>query len=116
VNHAHSLDSCTAPRLIFLKFIHLSLPRLDSAPTTTVLRFMSLETGGVHPQAKLPDLRLDTHLPVSLLDVRADVIGDQIVLVLVDLRNDHPESDAIYLVDWKQGLMTLVRRLSHPQL
>jgi hypothetical protein len=78
---------------------------------------MSLETGGVHPQAKLPDLRLDTHLPVSLLDVRADVIGDQIVLVLVDLRNEHPESDAIYLVDWKQGLMTLVRRrLSSPQL
>ncbi|KAN0129012.1 hypothetical protein V8E53_013162 [Lactarius tabidus] len=91
----------------------LSLPRLDSAPTTTVLRFMSLETGGVHPQAKLPDLRLDTHLPVSLLDVRADVIGDQIVLVLVDLRNDHPESDAIYLVDWKQGLMTLVHRAPH---
>jgi hypothetical protein len=93
----------------------VSLPRLDSTPTATVLRFMSLETGGVHPQAKLPDLRLDTHLPVSLLDVRADVIGDQIVLVLVDLRNEHPESDAIYLVDWKQGLMTLVRDHSSPQ-
>jgi hypothetical protein len=89
--------------------IHLSLPLVDSAPTTTVLRFMSLETGGAHPLAKLPDLRLDTHLPVNLLDVRADVIGDQIVLVLVDLRTEAPESDAIYLVDWKQGLMTLVR-------
>ncbi|KAI9439012.1 hypothetical protein H4582DRAFT_108072 [Lactarius indigo] len=88
----------------------LSLPRVDSAPTSTVLRFMSLETGGAHPLAKLPDLRLDTQLPVSLLDVRADVIGDQIVLVLVDLRNDAPESDAIYLVDWKQGLMSLVHR------
>ena len=71
---------------------------------------MSLEAGGAHPLAKLPDLRLDTHLPVSLLDVRADVIGDQIVLVLVDLRTEAPESDAIYLVDWKQGLMTLARR------
>ena len=90
-------------------FISLSLPRVDSTPTETVLRFMSLETGGAHPQAKLPDLRLDTHLPVSLLDVRADVIGDQIVLVLVDLRTDYPESDAIYLVDWKQGQMTLVK-------
>ncbi|KAH8977029.1 hypothetical protein EDB86DRAFT_2838579 [Lactarius hatsudake] len=88
----------------------LSLPRVDGAPTSTVLRFMSLETGGAHPLAKLPDLRLDTQLPVSLLDVRADVIGDQIVLVLVDLRNDVPESDAIYLVDWKQGLMSLVHR------
>lgn len=85
------------------------MPRVDSTPTETVLRFMSLETGGAHPQAKLPDLRLDTHLPVSLLDVRADVIGDQIVLVLVDLRTDYPESDAIYLVDWKQGQMTLVK-------
>jgi len=88
---------------------YVSLPRVDSAPTTTVLRFMSLETGGVHPLAKAPDLQLDTTLPVSLLDVRADVIGDQIILVLVDLRNEAPESDAIYLVDWKEGLMTLVR-------
>ena len=88
--------------------IRVSLPLVDSEPTTTVLRFMSLETGGAHPLAKLPDLRLDTQLPVSLLDVRAAVIGDQIVLVLVDLRAEAPESDAIYLVDWKQGLMTLV--------
>ena len=95
------------------QLIHVSLPLVDSAPTTTVLRFMSLETGGAHPLAKLPDLRLDTQLPVSLLDVRADVIGDQIVLVLVDLRTEAPESDAIYLVDWRQGLMTLVR-LRHP--
>jgi hypothetical protein len=112
-----SLDPLHTPPCVFLFFSQtppiVSLPRLDSTPTATVLRFMSLETGGVHPQAKLPDLRLDTHLPVSLLDVRADVIGDQIVLVLVDLRNEHPESDAIYLVDWKQGLMTLVHRAPH---
>ena len=93
---------------------NVSLPRVDSAPTMTVLRFMSLETGGAHPQAKLPDLQLDTHLPVSLLDVRADIIGDQIVLVLVDLRNDAPESDAIYLVDWKQGQMSPVNVVSPP--
>jgi hypothetical protein len=42
---------------------------------------MSLETGGVHPLAKEGDLQLDTELSVSLLDVRADVIGDHIVLV-----------------------------------
>ena len=58
--------------------------------------------------AKEPDLPLDTQLPVNLLDVRADIIGDHIVLVLVDLRPNNPGSDAIYLVDWKQGLMTLV--------
>jgi hypothetical protein len=69
---------------------------------------MSLQTGGIHPLAKEADLPLDTQLPVSLLDVRADIIGDQIVLVLVDLRPLHPKSDTIYLVDWKQGLMTLV--------
>ena len=73
---------------------------------------MSLETGGVHPLAKEPDLPLDTQLPVNLLDVRADIIGDHIVLVLVDLRPDNPESDAIYLVDWKQGRITLVRPFS----
>ena len=97
-----------------LSHTYVSLPRVDGAPTTTVLRFMSLETGGAHPLAKLPDLQLDTQLPVSLLDVRADVIGDQIVLVLVDLRTDAPESDAIYLVDWKQGLMSPVRPLFDP--
>ena len=69
---------------------------------------MSLETGGAHPLAREADLQLDTTLPVNLLDVRADVIGDQIVLVLVDLRTDDPDSDVIYLVDWKQGRMTLV--------
>ncbi|KAF8495686.1 hypothetical protein F5888DRAFT_1804665 [Russula emetica] len=64
----------------------------------TVLRFMSLETGGVHPLATEPDIQLNTDLSVNLLDVRADVIGgDQIVLVLVDLRIHNPESDAIYL-------------------
>jgi hypothetical protein len=72
---------------------------------------MSLETGGTHPLAREPDLQLDTELSVNLLDVRADIIGDQIVLVLVDLRIQNPESDAIYLVDWKRGKMTLV---SHP--
>jgi hypothetical protein len=85
-----------------------SLPRLDNAPTKTILRFMSLETGGAHPLAREADLQLDTTLPVNLLDVRADVIGDQIVLVLVDLRTEDPQSDVIYLVDWKQGRMTLV--------
>ena len=74
---------------------------------------MSLETGGAHPLARDADLQLDTTLPVNLLDVRADVIGDQIVLVLVDLRTDDPESDVIYLVDWKQGRMTLVSQTLH---
>ncbi|KAF8488761.1 hypothetical protein F5888DRAFT_1809420 [Russula emetica] len=64
----------------------------------TVLRFMSLETGGVHPLATEPDIQLNTDLSVNLLDIRVDVIGgDQIVLVLVDLRIHNPESDAIYL-------------------
>jgi hypothetical protein len=44
--------------------------------------------------------------------VRADVIGDQIVLVLVDLRIQSPENDTIYLIDWKQGKMTLVSHTS----
>jgi len=90
-----------------------SLPRLDDAPTRTVLRFMSLETGGAHPLAREVDLQLDTDLPVNLLDVRADVIGEQIVLVLVDLRTEDPESDVIYLIDWKQGRMTLVSHMVH---
>ena len=52
----------------------------DSFLTATVLRF--IETGGAHPlaQGKLPDPRLGTHFPVSSLDVRADAIGDQILL------------------------------------
>jgi hypothetical protein len=45
-----------------------------------------IETGGAHPLATEPHIQLDTELSVNLLDVRADVIGDQIVLVLVDLR------------------------------
>jgi hypothetical protein len=49
-------------------------------------------------------------LSLNLLNVRADVIGEQIVLVLVDLRIHIPESDSIYLVDWKRGRMTLVSR------
>ncbi len=72
---------------------------------------MSLETGGPHPLAREPDLQLGTELSVNLLDVRVDAIGDQIVLVLVDLRIRNPESDSIYLVDWKQGRMTLVSRM-----
>ena len=94
--------------LAFFFFFVYSLPRLDSSATRTILRFMSLERGGAHPLAREPDLQLDTELSVNLLDVRADVIGDQIVLVLVDLRIQNPENDAIYLVDWKQGQMTLV--------
>jgi hypothetical protein len=97
--------------VFFSPFIY-SLPRVNSTATKTVLRFMSLETGGAHPLAREPDIQLDTELPVSLLEVRADVIGDQIVLVLVDLRIHNPESDAIYLVDWKRGSTTLVSRAS----
>jgi hypothetical protein len=89
------------------------LPRVDDEPTKTILRFMSLETGGAHPLAREADLELDTTLPVDLLDVRADIIGDQIVLVLVDLRTEDPQSDVIYLVDWKQGHMTLVSHTLH---
>ena len=92
-----------------------SLPPVNSASTKTILRFMSLETGGAHPLAMEPDIQLDTELPVNLLDVRADVIGDQIVLVLVDLRIHNPESDAIYLVDWRRGRITLVSRASGTQ-
>jgi hypothetical protein len=95
--------------------VHLfmySLPQVDGMGTKTLLRFMSLETGGAHPLAREHDIPLDTELSVSLLDVRVDVIGDQIVLVLVDLRIHNPESDAIYLVDWKRGRMTLVSRAS----
>jgi hypothetical protein len=69
---------------------------------------MSLETGGIHPLAKEADILLDTQLPANLLNVRADVIGDHVIIVLVDLRPDNPECDAIYLVDWKQGSMTRV--------
>ncbi|KAF8488049.1 hypothetical protein F5888DRAFT_1879353 [Russula emetica] len=50
---------------------------------------------------------LDTELSVDLLDVGVDVIGGQIVLALVDLHIHIPESDTIYLVDWKRGRMTL---------
>ena len=47
---------------------------------------MSIETGGAHPLATEPDIQLDTELSVNLLDVRADVIRDHIVVILVDLR------------------------------
>jgi hypothetical protein len=90
-----------------------SLPWLDDAPTWMVLWFMSLETGSAHPLAQEADLQLDTDLPVNLLNVRADIIGEQIVLVLVDLRTKDPESNIIYLVDWKQGRMTLVSHMVH---
>jgi hypothetical protein len=89
-----------------------SLPSVDSTVSKTILRFMSLKTGGPHPLATEPDIQLGTELSVNLLDVRADVIGDQIVLVLVDLRTRNPESEAIYLVDWKWGRMALVSRAS----
>jgi hypothetical protein len=45
---------------------------------------MSLETGGTHPLAREPDIQLDKELSVNLLDVRVGVIGNQIVLILVD--------------------------------
>jgi len=57
------------------------------------------------------DLQLDTTLPFNLFDVRADVMSDYIVLVLVDLRTDDPDSDVIYLVDWKQGCMVLISQM-----
>ena len=59
-----------------------------------------------------PDIQLDTELSVNLLHVRADVIGDHIVVILVDLRIHSQESDAIYLVDWRRGRMMLVSRAS----
>jgi len=90
-----------------------SLPPVDGTAAKTVLRFMSLETGGPHPLAREPDIQLDTELSMNLLDVRADVIGDHVVLVLVDLRIQNPEGDAIYLVDWKRGRVTLVSRVPH---
>jgi hypothetical protein len=89
-----------------------SLLPVDSMASKTILRFMSLEMGGAHPLAAEPDIQLNTELSVNLLDVRSDLIGDHIVVVLVDLRIHHPESDAIYLVDWKRGRMTLVSRAS----
>ncbi|KAH9979411.1 hypothetical protein BGW80DRAFT_1455133 [Lactifluus volemus] len=85
-------------------------PDEETTTITTVLRFMSLETGGIHPLAKKADIPLETQLPVNMLDVRADIIGEHVVLVLVDLRPNDPEDDAIYLVDWKRGTMRLVHR------
>jgi hypothetical protein len=41
--------------------------------------------------------------------VHADIIGEHVVLVLVDSRPDDPEDDVIYLFDWKRGTMMLVR-------
>jgi hypothetical protein len=87
-----------------------SLPPVDGTAAKTVLQFMSLETCGPHPLAREPDIQLDMELSVNLLDVRADVIGDHVVLVLVDLRIRNPEGDTIYLVDWKRGRVTLVSR------
>ena len=84
---------------------------------------MSLETGGAHPLAKEPDIQLDTALALSPHNVRMDIMGDIVVLILANLRNEKDtESDCIYLVDWKQGRMTLVShilymiRLRHPQI
>ena len=54
---------------------------------------MSLESGGAHPLAREADLQPDTDLPVNFLDVWADVIWNQIVLVLVDLCTEDRESD-----------------------
>ena len=95
----------------FVLFMY-SLPMVNGMASKTILRLMSLETGGAHPLATESDIQLDTELSVNLLDVRADVIGDHIVVVLVDLRIRNPESDSIYLVDWKRGRMTLVSRAS----
>lgn len=95
--------------LFYLALAHIpSLLQLFNTPTKIILCFMCLEMGGAHPLAREPNLLLDMQVPVNLLDVRVDVIGDHIVLVLVDLRMENPESDTIYLVDWEQGRMTLV--------
>ena len=69
-----------------------SLPPVDSMASKTILQFMSIKSGGAHPLAAEPDIQLDTKLSVSLLDVRSDVIGDHIVVILVDLRIHNPES------------------------
>jgi hypothetical protein len=86
-----------------------------------ILKFMSIETGGVHPLAKEPDIDLDTELSFRS-NVKMGFIGDHIVLVLAYLHNDWgPEGDEIYLVDWKQGRVTLVShilytiRIRHPR-
>ena len=60
---------------------------------------MSLETVGALPLTTELDIQLDTELSANLLYVQADIIGDQIVVVLVDLRIHNPECDVIYLVD-----------------
>jgi hypothetical protein len=102
--------------LFFLSFSFLfrlcTVYRVDGTAAKTVFRFMSLETCGPHPLAREPDIQLDTELSVNLLDVRADVIGDHVVLVLVDLCIRNPEGDTIYLVDWKRWQVTLVSRAS----
>jgi hypothetical protein len=112
----------TTPFIFFLSFLWIfysfylySLLPIDGTATKPVLRFMSLETGGTHPLAREPDIQLDKELSVNLLDVRAGVIGNQIVFVLVDLRIHNPDSDAIYLMDRKYGRMSLVSRASGMQ-
>jgi hypothetical protein len=52
-----------------------------------VLQFIGLKMGGAHPLTQEADLQLDMDLPINLLNVRADVIEEQIVLVLVDLHS-----------------------------
>jgi hypothetical protein len=52
-----------------------------------VLQFMCLKMGGAHPLMWKADLQLDTDLPINLLDMRADIIEEQIVLMLVDLHS-----------------------------
>jgi hypothetical protein len=68
---------------VFFWFMY-SLPLFDNTATRTVLHFMGLETGGAHPGplAGELDIQLDMEPSANLLDVRAEVIGDQIVLVL----------------------------------
>ena len=55
--------------------------------------------GGAHPLAREYDFQLDSELSVYP-DARVDIMGDQIVLA-------NPRREAIYLVDWKQGRMTV---------
>jgi hypothetical protein len=82
-------------------------------PRTTLV-FMSVETGGAHQLAKKPNIQLDTELHLSPNNVRMDIMGDNIILLLVNMRREeNPESDSIYLVDWKQGYMALVSHMLH---
>jgi hypothetical protein len=83
------------PTVLFFVYVQFTAGRwlgVENNPSV-----MSIETGGAHPLAAEPDIQLDTDLSVNLLDLRAYVIGDHIVVALVDLRIHNPEGDVIIL-------------------